>query len=201
MLRRLPLLAARRYFGKKPGKRKLEWTPEMEAAVLQQMGVVERDAAFQKEMGVGGAAALSTTESADKRTVVSEVDAGGFELNGDVYVPSAIACLAHSAFLWKARTPADITVDAVRLFTVVHPRPEIVVVGLGARGPRERLAEVEAYLKSEGIALEQSDTPNAVHTFNILNDERRHVGGAFLTLEPRGADEYADPFEEMLAGR
>jgi len=114
-------------------------------------------------------------------------------------VPSAIACLSHSAFLWRARTPADVTVDTLRLFTVVHPRPEIVVLGLGSRGPRQRLEAVERFLKAEGIALEQMDTANAVHTFNILNDEKRTVGGAFLTLEPRGADEYADPYADRCA--
>ena len=72
------------------------------------------------------------------------------------------------------------------------------VVGLGARGPRERLAEVEAHFREEGIALEQMDTANAVHTFNILNDEGRTVGGAFLTLEPRGIDEYADPLADKI---
>ena len=42
------------------------------------------------------------------------------------------------------------------------------------------------------------DTANAVHTFNILNDEGRTVGGAFLTLEPRGVDEYADPLADKV---
>ena len=127
-------------------------------------------------------------------------DAGGFELNGDVFVPSSVACLAHSAFLWKARRPEDVTVESMRLFTAVHPRPEIVVLGLGAKGPRERLLDVELFFRDEGIALEQMDTANAVHTFNILNDEKREVGAALLTLEPRGADEYADPFAAALAG-
>ena len=90
------------------------------------------------------------------------------------------------------------TVESLKLFTVVHPRPEIVVVGLGARGPRERLVDVEAHFREEGIALEQMDTANAVHTFNILNDEGRTVGGAFLTLEPRGVDEYADPLADKV---
>ena len=75
---------------------------------------------------------------------------------------------------------------------------ESVVVGLGARGPRERLADVEQHFREEGIALEQMDTANAVHTFNILNDEGRTVGGAFLTLEPRGVDEYADPLADKV---
>ena len=159
----------------------------MEARVLQQM---------RGESNSFGAATLEDTN--EKRTHISEVDAGGFELRGDVFVPTSICCLPYHAFLWRARVQEDVTVESLRLFTVVHPRPEIVVVGLGARGPRERLAEVEQHFREEGIALEQMDTANAVHTFNILNDEGRTVGGAFLTLEPRGVDEYADPLADKV---
>ncbi|KAH8082080.1 hypothetical protein JL720_8606 [Aureococcus anophagefferens] len=174
--------------------RTLTWDDEQELAHLARMrrGAAgeDADATFAGRMGVGGAAPLSAEvlESADRRTAVTEVDAGGFELNGD------------RAFLWKARRPEDVTVESMRLFTAVHPRPEIVVLGLGAKGPRERLLDVELFFRDEGIALEQMDTANAVHTFNILNDEKREVGAALLTLEPRGADEYADPFAAALAG-
>ena len=171
----------------KPTKKRLEWTDEMEARVLQQM---------RGESNSFGAATLE--DGNEKRTHISEVDAGGFELRGDVFVPTSICCLPYHAFLWRARTQEDVTVESLRLFTVVHPRPEIVVVGLGARGPRERLADVEQHFREEGIALEQMDTANAVHTFNILNDEGRTVGGAFLTLEPRGVDEYADPLADKV---
>ena len=176
----------RRTFAK-PTKKRLEWTDEMEARVLQQM---------RGESNSFGAATLE--DGNEKRTHISEVDAGGFELRGDVFVPTSICCLPYHAFLWRARVQEDVTVESLRLFTVVHPRPEIVVVGLGARGPRERLADVEQHFREEGIALEQMDTANAVHTFNILNDEGRTVGGAFLTLEPRGVDEYADPLADKV---
>ena len=184
---RPPLLQTRRTFAK-PTKKRLEWTDEMEARVLQQM---------RGESNSFGAATLEEDRN-EKRTHISEVDAGGFELRGDVFVPTSICCLPYHAFLWRARVQEDVTVESLKLFTVVHPRPEIVVVGLGARGPRERLVDVEAHFREEGIALEQMDTANAVHTFNILNDEGRTVGGAFLTLEPRGIDEYADPLADKV---
>ena len=134
--------------------RTLTWDDEQELAHLARMrrGAAgeDADATFAGRMGVGGAAPLSVEvlESADRRTAVTEVDAGGFELNGDVFVPSSVACLAHSAFLWKARRPEDVTVESMRLFTAVHPRPEIVVLGLGAKGPRERLLDVELFFRA-----------------------------------------------------
>lgn len=73
---------------------------------------------------------------------VTEYDAGGFEVQGDVYIPCSIVisapCLTHSllcsehlaqvllshtAYLWRARTIEDITLESLRIFTIVHPRP------------------------------------------------------------------------------
>jgi hypothetical protein len=38
------------------------------------------------------------------------------------------------------------------------------------------------WLRRHGIALECSDTPNAVATFNVLAQEGRRVAGAFLPI-------------------
>lgn len=159
----------------------------------------EGDAAFAASLGVGaavdlgGRGGIGAIDGA-RRLAVTSVDDGGFELDGDVFVPSSIACLASSAFLWRARSVEDVTVESLSIFAVVHPRPEILILGLGAPGPRPRLAAVEAFFKAEGIALEAMDTANAVHTYNILNDERRPVAAALLTPVPRASDEFADPF-------
>ena len=59
----------------------------MEARVLQQM---------RGESNGFGAATLEDTN--EKRTHISEVDAGGFELRGDVFVPTSICCLPYHAF-------------------------------------------------------------------------------------------------------
>ena len=71
---------ARRTFAK-PTKKRLEWTDEMEARVLQQM---------RGESNSFGAATLE--DGNEKRTHISEVDAGGFELRGDAR-PTSICCL------------------------------------------------------------------------------------------------------------
>ena len=83
-----PAVLTKRTFAK-PTKKRLEWTDEMEARVLQQM---------RGESNSFGAATLEDTN--EKRTHISEVDAGGFELRGDVFVPTSICCLPYHAFLW-----------------------------------------------------------------------------------------------------
>jgi len=116
--------------------------------------------------------------------------------------------LSHTAYLWRARTIEDIALETLQLFTVVHPRPgrletaarvtsrraEIVVFGLGRSPERFLGPEVTRGLLDQGIAVEQMGTPDAVHTFNVLNDEGRPIGGALLALEPRDLGEFGDPF-------
>lgn len=145
-------------------------------------------------LGIAGAAELSGD---DRRMQVTEYDDGGFEVQGDVYIPSSIALLPHTAYLWRPRRVEEINFETLRLFTVVFPRPEIVVVGLGEDFSSSRSLGPEIITKfmQEGIMIEQMNTRNAVHTFNILNDEGRTVGGAILTPKPRSIEEFADPFE------
>ena len=154
------------------------------------LGVVARR--LSGPLGAVGAANLGGSDTESSRVQITEFDAGGFELGGDMYIPSSIVVLSRSAYLWRPQTYDDVTMESLRVFTVVHPRPEIVILGLGeSTGPH--LDDVVFTMRDLGIAIEQMDTSNAVHTFNILNDENRTVGAAILTLRPRG-DDASDPF-------
>ncbi len=63
----------------------------------------------------------------------------------------------------------------------VRPCAELLVLGCGRTLQRLPSALVEA-LFAKGIGVEVSDTPNAVATFNILNQEGRAVAAAMLPL-------------------
>lgn len=187
MLLRPGRAAARRLFSEFPvAARKGKM-----AALARQ---AEDEFASKGPLGILGASSVTSVGEERPPMQITEYDAGGFMVSGDVWVPSSVALLNFSAFLWKPRECEEITVESLRLFLLVHPRPEILVIGMGATQPR-RLHEVEKAFREEGIAVEQMDTANAVHTFNILNDEKRRVGGALLTMQPRGRDEYRDPFD------
>jgi NADH dehydrogenase [ubiquinone] 1 alpha subcomplex assembly factor 3 len=57
----------------------------------------------------------------------------------------------------------------------------VVILGCG-RSTRPVPKPLSDELAAKGIAMEAMDTPNAVATFNILNQEGRSVLGAFLPL-------------------
>lgn len=58
---------------------------------------------------------------------------------------------------------------------------ELLVLGCG-RSIQPLPAGLREGLSAKGISVEASDTPNAVATFNILNQEGRSVAAAMLPL-------------------
>mmetsp|Transcript_2966 Transcript_2966/g.10495 ORF Transcript_2966/g.10495 Transcript_2966/m.10495 type:complete len:160 (-) Transcript_2966:497-976(-) len=105
------------------------------------------------EFGFGGAANLrftDVTHGERPRLQITEADGGGFTLLGDVYVPSSIIAMTFGALLWSPRTLAEITLESVAIFTVMHPRPgpseRIQPSGAGSGGlrrPREPGSEAD----------------------------------------------------------
>lgn len=69
--------------------------------------------------------------------------------------------------------------DIVSLFQKIHPKPEILVVGLG-RTSRMLLEKNRTSLSALGIQLEVSDSRNAARIYDLLATERPKVILALL---------------------
>lgn len=65
------------------------------------------------------------------------------------------------------------------IFSKIHPKPEIVVVGLGERS-RILSENNRKYFSSLGIQIEVSDSNNAAQNFDLLATERPNVVGALM---------------------
>ncbi|KAI3406272.2 hypothetical protein KGF56_000752 [Candida oxycetoniae] len=65
------------------------------------------------------------------------------------------------------------------VFTKVHPKPELVVIGLGKRS-RMLSPKNKNWFSNMGIQLEISDSVNSGQIFDLLSTERPGVIGAFL---------------------
>lgn len=67
----------------------------------------------------------------------------------------------------------------LEIFKKVHPKPELVVVGLGKQS--RMLSDVnKRFFSSIGIQLEVGDSNNAAQMFDLLATERPNVIGALL---------------------
>lgn len=65
------------------------------------------------------------------------------------------------------------------IFQKIHPKPEILVVGLGKKS-RILSQRNRAFFSSLGIQLEIGDSKNAASSFDVLATERPNVVGALL---------------------
>lgn len=65
------------------------------------------------------------------------------------------------------------------IFEKVHPKPEIVVFGLGKKS-RVLSEENKRFMSNQGIQLEIGDSKNAAKIYDLLATERPGVIGALL---------------------
>jgi NADH dehydrogenase [ubiquinone] 1 alpha subcomplex assembly factor 3 len=73
----------------------------------------------------------------------------------------------------------EIEKDVLGIFNLVHPKPEMLVVGLGAKS-RILGHNTSKYLHSLGFQLQVSNTPNGCANFDLLATERPGQVAAFL---------------------
>jgi uncharacterized protein len=82
---------------------------------------------------------------------------GGFVVN-NAHVDGAIVCLPELWLSWDAASPADATPESLSvLLDLAAPKPEVLVVGCGAR-MRPLPAALARALEERGIAVEALDT-------------------------------------------
>lgn len=88
--------------------------------------------------------------------------------------------LAHGGYKIVNGFQVDFNPEQVlNVFERIHPKPEIVVVGLGKKS-RILLDANRRYFSDLGIQLEVGDSRNAARLFDVLATERPNVIGALL---------------------
>lgn len=77
---------------------------------------------------------------------------------------------------------SDVSVHSRFMHDNYFPSADIVVIGCGENIQRLPEALTQG-LGAKGIAVEVASTPNALATFNVLNQEGRITAGALLPLQ------------------
>ncbi|KAJ1693524.1 hypothetical protein LUZ63_010222 [Rhynchospora breviuscula] len=102
----------------------------------------------------------------------------GFTINGTKYEGSLLI-VENKIMTWAPKKFSDITPQSLSIFQVVRPVPEILILGCG-RNIFPVDPELRRFIRSTGMKLEAVDSRNASSTYNILNEEGRHVAAALL---------------------
>jgi NADH dehydrogenase [ubiquinone] 1 alpha subcomplex assembly factor 3 len=121
---------------------------------------------------------------------VRSIGEEGLQLADGLVIPSACIFLDGQVFLWKVPSePWDgWTKNHFRIFDVVVPKPEILLLGTGKHvAPLPQT--LRNHLNQQGIQVDIMDTRNACSTYNLLAEEGRRVAAALLPQDESSWDE------------
>jgi len=107
---------------------------------------------------------------------------GTVKINDAVFTASVLLAPEGIVADWPPQVFADLS--AVHFEQIVGGKPEVVLLGTGARLQFPAPA-VLAPLTRVGIGVEVMDTAAACRTYNILAGDGRRVVAALLMIEPR----------------
>ncbi|KNC54255.1 NADH dehydrogenase 1 alpha subcomplex assembly factor 3 [Thecamonas trahens ATCC 50062] len=125
-------------------------------------------------------AAIPELPAPDEVVRISGYSARGFTVSG-TKVAGGVLVLPSLALLWDVASADELTLDALILPRILHPRMDLLLIGTGksiVRLPDHLLDP----LRARGIAVEAMDSINAAATFNFLAEEGRAVGAALMPV-------------------
>ncbi len=106
---------------------------------------------------------------------------GGFRFAGMSHRGSLLV-VPDGMWASAVKRPDEIDEAALRLVFECKPPVELCVIGTG-RDPWMLPPVLRARARDAGFAIEAMTTPAAVHTYNILVEERRRVAALLIALE------------------
>ncbi|MDR3435695.1 Mth938-like domain-containing protein [Telmatospirillum sp.] len=123
---------------------------------------------------------INTANPRDNQ-VIQAYGNGGFRVSGLLYQGAVLVC-PRRTIAWPITDAATVTVESLAALAEETPRPEVLLLGCGAKAapvaPDLRRSLREIY----GLSLEVMDTGAACRTYNILLAEGRPVAAALFPV-------------------
>lgn len=104
---------------------------------------------------------------------------GGFRVEGVAY--RALLLTPVEARSWDPPAPATLAAADLEPLLAIHPPPEFVILGTGARLVQPPRAVVRA-LEARGIGVEAMDSRAAARAWGLLRGEGRWIAAALFPL-------------------
>lgn len=136
--------------------------------------------------------ALSTGVLSQAQLLQNEADKtqiGGFSDTGfmvnNAEVEGSIFCTPQIFLCWEPNTLDEVTPAMLEPLTLLHPKPDVVLIGTGAASQALPLALLR-FFQQHQVNFEVSSSVNTVSTFNVLVEEGRNVVAFVLHLNNSG---------------
>jgi len=127
---------------------------------------------------------LSQDMEDTERTGIRGISAQGFRMYDGSFLYGPIVVFPTIALSWRVPKAIDITPESLKIFFMLQPKPDVVVLGVGAKKNIDLVKrQIGDCFQKHRIGLELAPTEDAIPTFNFLNFEYRTVGGAFFPTE------------------
>lgn len=106
--------------------------------------------------------------------------ADGFDVNATLYRHHMILS-RHGALVWEPPSVVleDIPVEALAVFRLVTPKPDLVLIGCGDEAQPVPQAWAE-WFRDNGLRYEVQPTHHAVGIWNAVSQDDRSIMGAFI---------------------
>ncbi|XP_028169242.1 NADH dehydrogenase [ubiquinone] 1 alpha subcomplex assembly factor 3 isoform X2 [Ostrinia furnacalis] len=103
----------------------------------------------------------------------------GFRLNNGITVLGPMAIFPRTVLSWQVGSSEEITEESLRLFKLLEPKIDLVIMGIEAND-RSIMGPVFRAAKANKLNVEILPTEHACSTFNFLNAEGRCVAAALI---------------------
>ncbi|CAH0601894.1 unnamed protein product [Chrysodeixis includens] len=103
----------------------------------------------------------------------------GFKLNNGLTILGPMAIFPKTVLSWQVLAAEKITEESLRLFKLLEPRIDLLILGLESSS-RAQVKSVFAAARANSLNVEILPTEHACSTFNFLNAEGRSVAAALI---------------------
>ncbi|CAK1592798.1 unnamed protein product [Parnassius mnemosyne] len=115
----------------------------------------------------------------DSGLMINSYAVYGFRLNNGVTVLGPMAIFPRTVLSWQVRGSYEVSEDSLRLFKLLEPKIDLLVVGLET-SERRAVNLVFRAARAAQLNVELLPTEHACSTFNFLSAEGRSVAGALI---------------------
>ena len=111
---------------------------------------------------------------------IEKYNQAGFRLSNKLFVYGPMAVFPRTVFQWKVKSISNLDASAFKLFEMLEPKLDVLVLGLGDKDEQfpTQLRKELTLMRRFGIEALPTDT--AVGIYNFLVNEGRYVAGAFI---------------------
>lgn len=130
--------------------------------------------------GPGKTTVTFISKEIGSRLLVTRCDQLGFQLNTGVRVLGPTVLFPRHAVCWNVKSGRHIDEASLSLFTVLEPKPDLLVIGMDDQYDFAYLKSLRECVQRIGITAEILSVYNACTVFNFVNEEGRYVVAALI---------------------